>query len=91
MSKVTYNGPGDAITVDGITIEKGKSVELMNAQVVHLRQDPTVDITVEDAPETADERERIRADHDALREKSVADAAKAAKPKAAKSGGKAAS
>lgn len=88
MGKVTYNGPGDAITIDGITVDKGKSVELTNAQIVRLREDPTNDLTVEDAPESHEDRDRILEEHAAQREKAAADAAAAPKTRGAKRAGK---
>lgn len=78
MARVTYTGPGDAITVDGITLEKGTAVELLPEQVAILRRTQDAELQIEDAPDTAEDRERIRADHDAARDKAAADAAAAA-------------
>ena len=82
MAKVTFTGPGDSITVDGITLTKGgPAVELLPYQVAILRRTDDAELQVEDAPDTEEDRERIRAEHDEARDKTAADAAAAAAEK----------
>lgn len=84
MAKVTYTGPGDSITVDGITLQKGgPAVELLPEQVAILRRTHDAELQVEDAPDTAEDRERIRAEHDEARDRAAADAAAATQKRAA--------
>lgn len=86
MPKVIYTGPGDSITVDGITIEKGKSAEVTPDQLARLRMTPDAELQVTDAPDTADDRARIRADQDATRDKAANAAARAAAAPTTKKG-----
>jgi hypothetical protein len=81
MAKVTYRGPGDSVTIDGIEIAKGKSAALTPEQVVRLQADPTIELDVEHEPDNAESREAIRAAQDKSRDDATA--AKAA-PRAGK-------
>jgi len=82
MAKVTYHGPGEKVEIDGLTIERGKVTELDPEQVARLRADPAAEVTIEDdAIDSPEERERIRATQDDQR-----DSAASGKKKTARKG-----
>lgn len=82
MAKVTYLGPGDSLEIDGVVLDKGQTVDLLPEQVVRLRADATVQLQVEDEPDTQDSRDRIRESQDKHRSDRASAASEAAEPKA---------
>jgi len=47
MTKAIYRGPGDSVEIDGIKIEKGKSVDLTAEQITRVQaSDPAAVIDV---------------------------------------------
>lgn len=40
MPKAIYKGPGDSVEVDGLTVEKGKAIELTHEQIARITASP---------------------------------------------------
>jgi hypothetical protein len=70
MPKATYKGPGDAVELDGITVNRGESIELTNTQVARIRADPGAEVEIEGEPtsESDEDVARIQADQAERRE-----------------------
>lgn len=69
MAKVTYRGPGDAVELDGLRIERGKTTELVGDQITRLRaSDPRAVVEVDPTPDTPRDVVRIRAEQAKQRE-----------------------
>lgn len=55
MPKAIYRGPGDSVELDGVKVEKGKSIELTHEQINRVRaSDPQAVIDI--AKEKSDAR-----------------------------------
>lgn len=76
-AKVTYKGPGDSVTVDGIRIDKGETVELDGTQLARLQADPDAQLEIEHVADTAEGRTTVREAQDKLRDKQATDATSA--------------
>lgn len=52
--KITYNGPGDAVELDGLSIKKGEVTEVTAAQYARITADreAQVDVVDEKKPRT---------------------------------------
>lgn len=72
MAKVTYLGPGDAVELDGLRFERGKSYEVTNEQLQRIRaSDPQAAVDGTTTVESPLERAKILAAQGDLREKAA--------------------
>lgn len=78
MATVVYNGPGDAVELDGLRLERGKKYEVTNGQLARIRaSDPLAAVEGQTAFESPHTEARILATQSADREKIGADRRKA--------------